>query len=143
MNCNNIKDLKIFHWNANSISNFSKLKQLEYVLEKEKVNIASLNDTLFNENSKPYLHNYLIYRNDRQDSRGGGFALLIRRSIKHKQLPHYNTKSIENISIEIYVNNKTLVISSVYSPRFSRHFADDLQKITSINRDFIIFRFKC
>lgn len=81
MNLDNSRELRLLHLNANGLSNYSLLKQLECLLECKNVDIASINETFFNENHKTYFKNYVIYRNDRTSSRGGGVALLIRRSI--------------------------------------------------------------
>lgn len=62
--------IKMLHWNANGISNFSHLKQFEYLIESHNVDIASVNETHWNENHKPYLRNYFIYREDREGARG-------------------------------------------------------------------------
>lgn len=43
MACTNFNVLKMIHWNANGISNFPKLRQLEFLLERENIQIASLN----------------------------------------------------------------------------------------------------
>ena len=75
MTYHNSNVFKMLHWNANGISNKSKLTQFELLLERENINIASLNETFFTDEHKPYFKNYFLYRNDRTDSRGGGVAL--------------------------------------------------------------------
>ena len=42
---NNNKQLNILHWNANGATNYSNLKELEYLLVKENIQIASLRYT--------------------------------------------------------------------------------------------------
>lgn len=138
MDCHNNTEFKMLHWNANGISNFSKLKQFELLLERENIKIASLNETFFTEEHKPYFENYCLYRNDRQDARGGGVALLIHRSIKHKNLSLFNTKLVENISIEITINSRPFVITSAYSPRYTSNLSNDILLLTSSNKDYII-----
>lgn len=89
-------DIKILHWNANVISNISHAKQFEYLLERQNI-IASVNETHLKANHRIAFKNYLIYRNDRDYLRGGGVALFVRRSIKHKLLPVSPIHLIENI----------------------------------------------
>lgn len=138
MTFDNSLGLKILHWNANGISTFSNLMQFECLLERENIHIASLNETHLKENHKTYFKNYRIYRNDRHDTRGGGVALVVHRSVKHKLLPIVNTLKLENISIEILVNKRAVVISSAYSPKYASSFADDILKMTALHKDFII-----
>lgn len=131
-------NLKLFHWNANGISNYAHITQLEYLLEREHIHIASLNETHWKDHHKVYLRNYFIYRNDRISVNGGGVALLVHKSIKHKLLNVINTHSIENISIEVTLNHRKIIITSAYSPQYSSYFADDLCKLTSGKNVFFI-----
>lgn len=138
MVCDRHRDLRILHWNANGITTFSHLAQFEYLLENEKIHIASLNETHLNANHKTYFKNFIIYRNDRENSRGGGVALVVRRSIKHKLLPICATNKIENLSIEISVNKRPIIISTAYSPKYSSSFSNDIEKLVETNKDFVI-----
>lgn len=135
---NNIAQFRIFHWNSNGISNHSLLKQLELLLERNRIHIASLNETFFNDNHNPYFNNYVLHRNDRTESRGGGVALLIHRSLKHTVLPITKTSGIENLSIEVSVNQRRVVITTAYSPRYSNNFINDIISLTPINREFFL-----
>lgn len=78
---NKFVTFKLMQFNANGLCNKSNLTQLEYLLEKEFVNIASLNETYFSEQQKIYLKNYYVYRNDRVNARGGGVALVVPKSL--------------------------------------------------------------
>lgn len=138
MTSNNSAKLNILHWNSNGISNHSLLKQVELLLERNKIHIASLNETFFNANHNPFFNNYLLYRNDRTDSRGGGVALLIHRSLKHSLLPLTKTSNIENLSVEVSINQRQIVITTAYSPRYTINFKNDIVALTPINREFIL-----
>lgn len=137
-NFNSTKQFNILHWNANGITNFSNLKQFEYLLEKENIQIASLNETFFKENHRPFFNNFYLYRNDRTHARGGGVALLVRRSLQHKLLPLTKTTIIENLSIEILINQRRTIISTAYSPRYTAHFSNDIMALISSNKEFIL-----
>ena len=134
----NSNSIKIIHYNCDGITTFSHLVQFENLLEREKIHIASLSETHLNENHKTYFKNYLIYRNVRQNSRGEGVALVIRRSVQHKLLPLLNTRRVENLSIEIMLNNRPVIIFISYSSKYVTSFAYDFIKLTSFNKDFII-----
>ena len=126
MNYNLHNEMNLLHWNANGISNYTCQKQLEYILEKKNIKVASLNETYLNETHKVYFKNYVIYRNDRVDSRGGGVALIIRKCIKHKLLPITPTQKIENLSAEIIINNTPIVVTTAYSPKYTSSFGSDI-----------------
>lgn len=138
MTLNNGKEFRLFHWNANGLSNTSNIKQLEYLLDKENIHVASLNETFFKENHTPYFNKYIIYRRDRTCSRGGGVALLVLRNLQHKLLPIIKTTTIENLSVEVIINNKKFVIITAYSPRYTANFSNDIIELTATNEDYIL-----
>lgn len=113
--------LNILFWNAQSIANISKKKELELFIINEKIDIILLAETYLNANSDLALTNYIVYRNDRH-SHAGGVALAIRRNIEHRLLPNINTSTIENISIELKIANTPTIITSAYSPRYTNTF---------------------
>lgn len=131
-------NLKILHWNAQGITNQSKFTQLEYLLESLNIDIALLNETFLNPTNKLSFNNYNILRNDRQ-SHGGGVAIFVQKSISYKELPHQKTKNLENISIEIIVNNRSIIITSAYNPRYTPDFLTDIKKVTPCQKEFITF----
>lgn len=59
MDYNNFNNFKILHLNTNGMSNFSKLKQFELLIERENIKIASLNETFFTEKTKTFFKNYI------------------------------------------------------------------------------------
>lgn len=134
----NNQQFKILHWNSNGISNYSLLKQLELLLDRQNIHVASLNETFLNENHKLYFNNYIVYRNDRTQSRGGGVALLVHRSLKHTLLPLTKTSSIENLSVEVSINQRRVVITTAYSPRYTSNFGNDIIALTPDNSEYIL-----
>lgn len=126
MHTTSSKQIRMLHWNSNGISNFSNQKQFEILLESKGIHIASLNETFFKSNHKPYFTNYFIYRNDRIQTVGGGVALLIHKTIAHTILPLTKTTLIESISAEIVINNRKIVVTSAYSPRYTPAFRNDI-----------------
>lgn len=132
------RNVKILHWNANGLTNFANCQQLGHLLEKENIQVASLNETFFKENHNPFFHNYYLYRNDRVHARGGGVALLVHRSLKHKLLPLTATISTENLSVEVVINHRNVIITTAYSPRYSCNFSADMTKLTPTSKEFIL-----
>lgn len=137
MTLNNITQPRLLHWNSNGISNYSLLKQFEHLQETQNIYIASLNETFLNETHKPYFTNYILYRNDRSESRGGGVALMIHRSIQHTLLPLTKTAMIENLSVEVSINRRQTVITTAYCPRYNANFCNDIIALTPDNKEFI------
>lgn len=81
--------------------------------------------------------------------RGGGVAILIRRSLQHELLPCIQTNYVENIGVEITLSNLRKVrIYCVYFPgkitgglspvEKRQRFKNDLRKLFSINCAFLI-----
>lgn len=138
MDSDNSNLFKMLHWNAHGISNYSHLKQLEYILERERVQVASLNETHLNVSHKPYLQNYFIYRNDREGARGGGVALIVRKNLQHTLLNVVNTKKIENLTVEVVINNRRAIITTAYSPKYSSDFRNDILQLTSWDKEFYV-----
>lgn len=133
------KSMKIMFWNAQSITNKSKQIQLEHLLETERIDIALLAETFLKTQHTFNMKNFAIYRNDRLTHAHGGVAIAVRKSITHKVRSPFNTAFIENTAIEININNVPTCITTAYSPKYSSHFANDIQTLTSLNTQFLLF----
>ena len=127
------------HWNAQGMSNQTIVSQLDHLLNKEKIDIALINETFLKEHHKVLINNYKIYRNDRENRACGGVAIIIHSSITHTLLPLYKTENIEIASIEITINNRKTVITTAYSPQYSSSFTRDIKCITPRNKEFLVF----
>ena len=64
---------------------------------------------------KLYIPGFAVYRNDRPDSTGGGVAIAVRNSIRHKAIST-PTPSLETSGVELSLNEKPLRIITCYSP---------------------------
>lgn len=142
MTSNNMR-FKILQWNANGITSYPHIKQLENLLESEMIQIAGLNETFLKEKHKPYFKNYTLLRNDRTDRGGGGVALLIHKSINYKQIPTANSSHIENLSVEVNINNNRIVVTTAYSPKYFSSFVNDIEMLTYRQRFYSPRRSKC
>lgn len=107
--------LKIIFWNCRSIRN--KSIELFNFLADNNIDICLLSETWLKCGEKLTHRNYYCVRNDRKGSTGGGVAILIKKSLKFKELPIINTNLIENVGIEICSNrNQSFRIFSIYFP---------------------------
>lgn len=125
----------LLHWNCNSIKH--KYVELSHALNNYNIQICSLNETKLSSKSLFKIHNYKIYRNDR-DSRGGGVAIILRNNIKHSQLAIPPLKSLEAVGVTVYFKNYSLNIISVYKPPSLKLCKLDLKKLFLLNSKTII-----
>lgn len=138
----NINNLKIVSWNARGIRN--KINELFHFLENQNFDVCLLNETWLDSSCTMKHRNFFCYRNDRQNSRGGGVAILIKKNIAHQLLPAPNTSLIESIGIKIFCENDSINIYSCYFPGGNTSclrkqlFSSDLRKLTSSNNKFIL-----
>lgn len=104
-------------WNAQGITTTTSINELQHFVNIHRVDVVCLCETLLKPTHKFYLNNFRkAYRNDRFNH-GGGVAICINKNIKHDLLPVYNTISIENISIAVYVNNKKVILTSAHTKK--------------------------
>jgi len=48
--------------------------------------------------------NYFVYRKDRDDTPGGGTAIVVKKVIKHSEILHPTLQHMEAATIEISIN---------------------------------------
>lgn len=98
---------------------------------------TDINETLLKPIHKFYLNNFKTYRNDRFNH-GDGVAICVNKNIRHELLAVYNTSSIENISVAVFVNDEKIILTSAYNPRYTSSFSNDIEKMTLIDKQFIV-----
>lgn len=133
------KPAKIMFWNAQGITNISKQIQLEHMIETQKIDILLLAETFLKPKHVLKFSNYTVYRNDRVSQAHGGVAIAIRSTLPHKIFTPAHTKTIENLSIELNLNNTPTCITTAYCPRYSIHFANDISAISSRATQSLVF----
>lgn len=133
----NLTELKLCQWNAQGTTTLSVINQIQWFIDREKIDILFLSETLLKTHHKFYLNNYKIYRNDR-DGPGGGVAICISNKIKHTLIRNYDTSNIETISIKIVLNGREIIFTSAYNPKYTPHFERDIKLITPHNKEFVI-----
>lgn len=112
--------------------------QLQQFADNENIDVIFLSETLLKPTHKFYLNNFITHRNDRPAA-GGGVAICVRNSINHTLLKPYNTTKIENISVQIKLNHKEVILTSAYNPKYEPSFTNDIKKICPTNKEFIVF----
>jgi exonuclease III len=95
-------------WNANGL--LQCIKEVEEFLNTQKTDILLVYETHFTEQDYVNIPNCIIYATNHPD--GGahaGSAIIIRKGIKHHELPKYEPDHIQatNISIEDWDGNLT------------------------------------
>ena len=136
------KTIKILNWNARSLK--ANENELFNFLTVNNVHIAIITETFLKPNIKlKYDPNYVVHRYDRIQGSGGGVAIVIHRRIKHRALPHLETKVIETLGIEVQTELGILFIAAAYLPfqctrELKNYFKGDLQKLTRNRSKFFI-----
>lgn len=129
--------LKLLQWNAQGATTQSVITQIELILNVESVDMAFISETYLSAAHNFKLTNYVIYRNDRL-THGGGVLIAVRKNIEHKLIRSYDTAVAENISIQATVGKSPIIFTSVYVPRYSKDFKNDINKMTPSGKDFVV-----
>ena len=69
-----------------NINGTQKKNKLQYLLTKNNIHIACLQEIKLNKNMKFEIKDYRSIRNDRADRTGGGLAILVKNCIKFKEV---------------------------------------------------------
>lgn len=136
--------LNIVTWNARGIRN--KSLELFQFLKNHNVDVCLVSETWLNSNISIRHRDFFVYRNDREVTRGGGVAIIVKKNIQHNLLPIINTKLIENIGVKIFTNIGSVDIFSCYFPGGSagvdsnrkQLFASDIRMLSSISERYIL-----
>ena len=108
-------NIKITHWNANSIKN--KVDLLKHYISHSSPLVLSLNEIKCDRNYANYCLNIPSYNSivKPRNNFGGGVALLIHESIKFKEIDLSN-KTEEIVGVEINLEGIKLQVFSYYNP---------------------------
>jgi hypothetical protein len=127
--------IKIAYWNANAISN--KKQELEYFIQKYKIDAVLVQETHLKPHRKLNLPNHQIYRNDRENQKGGGTAIIINQLTKHHLLPTPTTKALEVTGLSVETDRGELHLYSLYYPPKKEFHQTDFDFIKNENKDTI------
>lgn len=114
-------------WNAQSLR-YQK-EELADFLEEHHVDIIAIQETQLKPGIRFTMPNYTVYRRDREDRRGGGLAILVKRNLKFTLLPSPNTTTVEALQGKIQMASQYIIIQSVYKSPHLPLPADDLDEM--------------
>lgn len=99
----NLNQLKLTNWNCNGLK--QKLSSFTEFLQRYDVPVACVSETHLTPRDRLRIPGYLVYRRDRlADFARGGVAIVVRRDVKHDELPQENFSSLDCIGIRLYIN---------------------------------------
>lgn len=101
------------NWNANGIRN--KICELRHFLHEYSVDICIVTETHIDPPIKLKVPNYTTYRCDRIHHRGGGVAILAKRSLRTVLVNSDNTRGFEILTILLELPKQNIHISAVYN----------------------------
>ncbi|GFX19498.1 putative RNA-directed DNA polymerase from transposon X-element [Trichonephila clavipes] len=129
-----LSNLTLVSWNANRIR--TRVEEFREFISEWNPDIINLQETHLQPCHQLAFPNYNIYRTDRI-FRGGGTAILIKRTIPHHEFK-INNQSFEMTAIKIERNNlqPITVISAYRSPR-KPIFVHDLHQLFR-NQDYVL-----
>ena len=107
--------MNIVIWNANGLS--QHLLEIKSFLYTNNVDLLLVSETHFTSKTYFEISNYKTYHTIHPDGTAhGGSAILVKSSIRHTELPKYQTNEIQATSIEVHDGSGSLCISALYSP---------------------------
>jgi hypothetical protein len=114
----NVENLKIVHWNCNSIGNKKEL--LGEYLHRYKPHIVSLNETkldVYEANLVLRFTGYesIIKSRSHAVSSGGGVAILVRSNIEYSIVKNYECFDIELVAVKLSLHGKNVIAISLYN----------------------------
>ena len=149
----NKRGLKIFHQNIRGI--FTNFTKLEHLLDQCKgIDVLSLSEThiktnTFNDNENLYkIRGYHFVQQCRKEGNGGGVAFYIKENLSWERRFDLETKTCENMWIEININKAKNLLCAVYyrppnsskftSKTFSEHLNETLINVSKEQKEVII-----
>jgi hypothetical protein len=102
----------ILLWNTNCMQ--SKIKFLNY-LNVNNIPTALTDNKYLRPASEFICPNYLTYRSDRLNQRGGGPAIKTRQDFKHCEILHSPMQHVEATAIQLDINKESIILISVYN----------------------------
>jgi hypothetical protein len=132
-----IKQLKIMHYNCNSI--IRKVDLLDALIKKVKPDIISLNEIKCSEaeaNNIFNFNNYMPFFKCR-DSSGGGVCILVHDNIECTEIEQISP-NLECVGIKAKINNKYYSIYSYYNPPHEIPNKEFFTKVQATQKNYLI-----
>ena len=109
--------LSVAHFNARSIP--AHIDDIRVLTDNYNYDIIIVTETWLFSSASFNLFNlpgYIIFRNDRKTSRGGGIAIYVKDCFNVVTLNFPTTNSIEQLWISIKLGNNNVIVSGIYRP---------------------------
>jgi hypothetical protein len=137
----NTAKINLLYWNARSIK--GKSIETHNFLIDNNIHIALFNETWLKNTDKFSFPDYHCYRLDREERRGGGVAIVVRKGLQHQLLPDLQLNVIEAIGISLRIGNENVKIVSVYFPGSTRtpvlaQYRGDIRRLTADRSSYIV-----
>ena len=105
--------ISLCHININSVIKHKNELEARF----SKYDIISVNETNLKSKRKFSLMGYNVFRNDRDESNGGGVLLAVKTNIKCREIINKTSNNNEVIAVEIETNRfGSILVSSIYVP---------------------------
>ena len=102
-------------WNANGLHKYKK--ELEVVLETEKIDVFLIAETHFTNESYFKIKNFETYHTIHpMNCARGGSAVIVRSSIKHHEDVETSSDMFQTTFVIIETDNSSLCLTYLYSP---------------------------
>ena len=111
---NSFTPISILNWNANGITHkFTELK--DFIIDNN-IDICIITETHTSAGNSLKMANYHTYKCDRLNRRGGGTAILAKRSLRTFLVKSSNDKGFEEVTISLSHAHDDIKITAVYNP---------------------------
>lgn len=117
-NTNNRTTLRIMQLNLQSINN--KIDLLEKLMAAHNIDIALVQETWTKPDQSIKLKHYNSIFKSRENHRGGGVAIFIKKSLPYFTIPITTYDQVEHTEIKVKVNGNEFHFISFYNPNQSR-----------------------
>ena len=106
--------------NLNSILHANRLDQVESILRDNNFSVFCINESKLDDSKDPACYkidNYIALAKHRT-IHGGGIVVYVRDDIACRRLSDLenNTQTLEHVAVEVFVQNKRILINSFYRP---------------------------
>jgi hypothetical protein len=107
--------IRIMEWNANGL--LQHQKELQAVLDIEKIDICLISETHFTNESFIKVKGYKVYYTTHPENTAkGGSAVIIKESIKHHEEMGYKSEKFQATSVSVKTKTHEIIVTAVYCP---------------------------
>ena len=128
------KDLKIIYFNANGLAR--QADELAVLLHELDIDVALIGETKLMPHKIIKIRNYCIYRKETR-APYGGVAIIIKSRLPHSYKELFTLTNIEIVTIELQINNKPVIIGSVYHSPSADTDYEEYKQLFNIDQDYI------